>query len=410
MLGTLSFGNVPDLGITNKKKIKVGLVGCGGRGVGAAFQAMEADPDVEITALADIFQDKLDAVQQMLTQKYGDRFRIKKKHVFLGFDAYKKLMATDIDVVLLAAPPNFRPDHLEEAVRRNKHIFCEKPVAVDIPGVHRIQESIKLAKDKKLCLVSGFCFRYVNASRELVKKLNDGAIGDLKQISTFRLGGELTFRPLQSEWSAIESQLRNWYFYQRYSGDLVNEQSIHSIDYMSWIMGEKIPLRVSGIGGRQNRPWDNYGNTFDHFSLEFDYGDGVKGFHFARQQAGTEPRNTVDAIGTRGLAHVTMLQKYEIDGSNPWKFTGTLNNMYQTQHNELIKAVKDKSWIFDGDEVAKSTLLAIWGREATYAGRTISYEEIMSSTKVLGPNSSGYNWETDTDQAEIPRPGHYRFS
>lgn len=409
LVGAHSLGKETAFAGTVSKKIKVGLVGCGGRGTGAAFQAMEADPDVEITALADIFPDQLARVNDLLTQKYKDRINIKEENLFLGFDSYKKLLTTDIDVVLLAAPPNFRPDHLEEAVARGKHIFCEKPVAVDIPGVHRIQESVRLAKEKKLCIVSGFCFRYVNANRELIGRLHQGAVGDIKQISTFRLGGELSYKPRQADWSDLEYQLRNWFYFQRYAGDLVNEQSIHSIDYMSWVFGGRMPQKVSGLGGRQNRPWNQQGNTFDHFALEFDYGDGVKGFHHARQQTGAEPRNTVDVIGTKGWSAVNMLASYEIKGEQPWKFEGRQSNMYQTQHDELFQAIRDNKHIFDGEDMIGSTLLAIWGREATYAGRSISYDEIMDSQKVYGPDSDGYTWEMDIDKADIPKPGHYRF-
>lgn len=410
LVGTYSLRGESLLASADSKKIKVGLVGCGGRGTGAAFQAMEADPDVEITALADVFPDKLTKVNDLLKQKYGERVNIKKENLFIGFDSYKKLMATDVDVVLLAAPPNFRPDHLEEAVARGKHIFCEKPVAVDIPGIHRIQESVRLAKEKKLCIVSGFCFRYINANRELVGKIQQGAIGDVKQISTFRLGGELTYQPRQSEWSDLEYQLRNWFYYQRYAGDLVNEQSIHSIDYMSWLLEGRMPHKVSGTGGRQNRPWNERGNTFDHFALEFDYGDGVKGFHHARQQTGAESRNTVDIIGANGWSTVNMLASYEIKGQQMWRFEGVQSNMYQAQHDELFKAIRANEHLFDGDDMTASTLLAIWGREATYAGRSISYDEIMNSRKIYGPDSDGYNWDMDVDSAEVPKPGHYRFS
>ncbi|GAA4147955.1 Gfo/Idh/MocA family oxidoreductase [Sphingobacterium kyonggiense] len=388
-----------------KKTIKIGLVGCGGRGTGAAFQALNADPDVEIVALADIFQTQLDTALASLKEAHKDRVKVTEKRQYVGFDAYKKLISSDVDVVLLATPPCFRPDQLNFAIQKGKHVFCEKPMAVDIPGVHKVREAVKLAKEKKLNLVSGFCFRYTNPNRELAKQIHGGAIGDIFSISTFRLGGELTEKPRQANWSDLDYQLHNWYYYQRYSGDIIVEQTVHSIDFMSWMLNRGLPKFVSGTGGRQSRPWDKFGNVFDHFAIEFDYGDGVKGFHFGRQQNGTQPRNTVEAVGSKGAMKVGILSSYEIFGQNPWKFAGKTDNMYQTQHNELFAAIRNKQVINDGDFMADSTLLAIWGREAAYAGKIISLDEIENSTKVYGPGIEEYNWEMPVDKALIPRPG-----
>lgn len=390
---------------TIKKKIRVGLIGCGGRGTGAAFQALNADPDVEIVALADIFPDQIETALSALQEAHKDRVKVTEKTKYIGFDAYKKLIGGKVDVVLLAAPPVFRPDHLEEAVKKGKHIFCEKPMAVDIPGVHRVREAVKLAKEKKLNLVSGYCFRYSTPNRELAKQVHAGSIGDIFSISTFRLGGELTEKPKQANWSDLDYQLRNWYYYQRYSGDIIVEQTIHSIDFMSWMLNRGLPKTVSGTGGRQSKPWDKYGNVFDHFAVEFDYGDGVKGFHFGRQQNGTQPRNSVEAIGTKGNLNVSLLSSYQIHGENPWKFSGKMNNMYQTQHDELFAAIKNGETLMDGDFMADSTLLGIWAREAAYSGKIISLEEIQNSEKTYGPTSDGYSWEMELDTARIPRPG-----
>lgn len=397
-----------DLSNTNldfKKKIKVGLVGCGGRGTGAAFQALTADPDVEIVALADIFPAQLETALASLKEAHKERVNVPEKRKYIGFDAYKKLIASDVDVVLLASPPCFRPDHIAEAVSKGRHIFCEKPMAVDVPGVHKVREAVKLAKEKKLNVVSGYCFRYSTPNRELAKLVHAGEIGDIYAISTFRLGGELTEKPRQADWNDLTYQLYNWYYYQRYSGDIIVEQTVHSIDFMNWMLNRGLPKSVSGTGGRQSKPWDKYGNVFDHFAVEFDYGDGLKGFHFGRQQNGTQPRNSVEAIGTKGNMNISVLSSYEIKGANPWKFTGKMNNMYQTQHDELFAAIKNKEIINDGDFMADSTLLAIWAREAAYSGKIISLEEIENSTKTYGPSSDEYSWEMAVDSARIPRPG-----
>ncbi len=397
--------DMPDYSMDAKKKIKVGLIGCGGRGTGAAFQALNADPDVEIVALADIFQAQLDTALASLMEAHKERVKVSDKRKYIGFDAYQKLINSDVDVVLLATPPCFRPDHLAAAVKKGKHVFCEKPMAVDIPGVHKVREAVQLAKDKKLNIVSGFCFRYTNPNRELAKLIHGGAIGDIYSISTFRLGGELTEKVRQPQWDDLTYQLYNWFYYQRYSGDIIVEQTVHSIDFMNWMLNRGLPKTVSGTGGRQSRPWDKYGNVFDHFAIEFDYGDGVKGYHFGRQQNGTQSRNSVEAIGTKGAMNVSVLSKYEITGQNPWKFAGKTDNMYQTQHNELFAAIKNKQVINDGDFMADSTLLGIWAREAAYSGKIISLEEIQNSTKVYGPSADEYSWKMEIDKALIPRPG-----
>jgi len=395
--------------VSKNKIIKVGLIGCGGRGTGAVFQALDADPDVVVTALADVFEDNLQNTLSALKEKYGKRVEVSEKNCFLGFDAYEKLIKSKkVDVVLLCTPPNFRPAHFALAVKEGKHVFCEKPVAVDVPGVHQVEEALQLAKQKKLCVVSGFCFRYSFPNREVVSRIRNGAVGDIKAISTFRHGGELTYRDRVPEWNDLAYQLRNWFYYQRYSGDMIVEQTIHSIDFMSWILDNVLPTSVTATGGRQSRPWNALGNVFDHFAVEYVYQEGFRAFHFGRQQNGTTPRNTVEVMGTKGYADVALNSSYEIFGEQPWRNTERLNNMYQTQHDELFKAIREKKMLID-DFMAKSTLLAIWGRVSAYSGRTISYDEIIHSKELLGPPVEDYHWDMSIDGLPIARPGHYTF-
>lgn len=407
-LGSIPFISLAEqLGISNT--IKVGLVGCGGRGTGAVVQSLVADPNVVITALADVFQDQIDQALLILNKKDAKRVDVPKDRQFVGFEGYKSLVDSGVDVVLLCSPPNFRPDHLEYAVQAGKHVFCEKPVAVDIPGLKRVMESVRISKEKKLNLVSGFCFRYSEPNRELMKRVHDGAVGDIKSITTFRYGGELTLKERKNTWTDFEYQLRNWYYFQRYASDLIVEQSIHSVDYMNWIMGNKLPKAVSATGGRQSRSWEAFGNTFDHFAVEYDYGDGVKGMHFSRQQNGTESRNSVEVNGTEGFVDVNIMKNYNIHGVNAFEYNGKINNMYQTQHDELVAAILKGQMINDGDFMVNSTLLAIWGKIAAYTGKRISYEEIMDSKEALGPNSEGYNWSMSPDIIPIAQPGLKSF-
>ncbi len=392
------------------KAIRVGLLGCGGRGTGAIFQALDADPDVQVTALADVFEDNLANTLASLKEKYGARIKVDEKTSFLGFDAYERLIKSNVDVVLLCTPPNFRPAHLTLAIQEGKHVFCEKPVAIDVPGLHQVEAAVKLAKEKKLCLVSGFCFRYSFPNRELISRVHAGAIGDIKSISTFRHGGELSYKERQPSWSDMAYQLRNWYYYQRYSGDMIVEQTIHSLDYMSWILNDELPKKVTATGGRQSRPWNKFGNVYDHFTVEYEYNNGFRGFHFGRQQNGTTPRNTVEAMGTKGYVDVALNSNYEIIGEQPWKNKARLNNMYQTQHDELFKAIRKGVAVNDGDFMVKSTLLAIWGRLSAYSGKSIGYEEVINLQGRLGPDVEDYHWDMKIDELTIARPGSYKLT
>lgn len=408
VLGSIPFISLANpFGISNT--IKVGLVGCGGRGTGAIVQSLVADPNVVVTALADTFQDQIDQTLLILNKKDAKRVDVPKERQFVGFEGYRALIDSGVDVVLLCSPPNFRPDHLEYAVSAGKHVFCEKPVAVDIPGLKRVMESVRISKEKKLNLVSGFCFRYSEPNREIMRRVQAGAVGDIKSVTTFRYGGELTLKERKNTWTDFEYQLRNWYYFQRYASDLIVEQSIHSVDYMNWIMGNKLPKAVSATGGRQSRPWEAVGNTFDHFAVEYDYGEGVKGMHFSRQQNGTESRNSVEVNGTQGFVDVNIMKNYNIHGNKSFEYTGNINNMYQTQHDELMAAISSGGTVNDGDFMVNSTLLAIWGKIAAYTGRRISYGQIMDSKEELGPHSDGYNWSMSPDVTPIAQPGFKSF-
>lgn len=393
-----------------KSTIKVGLIGCGGRGTGAAAQAMAADPDVELTAMGDVFPDRLDKSYASLEKVNPKQLKVSKKNKFIGFDAYQKVIDSGVDVVLLTAPPGFRPLHFEAAVNANKHIFCEKPVAVDAPGVRKIIELSKKAKQKNLSVVSGFCFRYDNSNRATFGKVLQGDVGDIKTVSTFRNGGEVWFFPREADWNEMTYQMRNWYYYNWLSGDFIVEQAVHSLDMMSWAMDDVMPLQAMGTGGRQVRVDPKYGNIYDHFAVEYEYEDGAKGYHFTRQQAGTANRNSVDVMGTTGNAIVNIGSQYEIKGQNPWSYNGPRNNMYQTQHDELFASIRNGKPINDGDFMANSTLLAIWGRMVGYTGQRITYEEALNSPKTLGPDVASYDWDLKIDMPPVAIPGVTKIS
>ncbi|WP_316812457.1 Gfo/Idh/MocA family oxidoreductase [Pedobacter heparinus] len=387
------------------KTLKVGLIGCGGRGTGAAMQALNADPDVIITAMGDIFEDRLEGAYEALNTVDAKRVKVDKKRKFIGFDAYQKVIDSGVDVVLLATPPAFRPDQLTAAIAAGKHVFCEKPVAVDAPGIRKVLAAAKAAAEKNLSLVSGFCFRYDLPSRGVFSRVLNGDVGSIKTVSTFRNGAGNWSNPRQPEWTDLTYKLRNWHYQNWLSGDFIVEQAVHSLDMMSWAMGDQMPVKATATGGRQVRVEEIYGNIYDHFAVEFEYANGAKGFHFCRQQEGTSNRNTVDVLGTDGSAFVNVGMQYEISGKNTWKYDGPKKNMYQVQHNELFAGIRNGKPINDGEWMAKSTLLAIWGRMAAYSGQTISYEGALNSNVVLGPKIEDYNWDLKWDNQPVALPG-----
>ncbi len=403
---TDAFGTMIPL---KESKLKVGLIGCGGRGTGAAVQAMNADPNVVITAMGDVFEDRLEEAYTALVKVAGDKVKVDKENKFIGFDAYQKVIDSGVDVVLLTTPPGFRPDHLTAAVNAGKHVFCEKPVAVDAPGVRKVIAAAKIAQNKNLSLVSGFCFRYDFPNRATFSRILNGDIGKINTVSTFRNGGELWYFPRQEDWTEMTYQMRNWYYYNWLSGDFIVEQSVHSLDMMSWIMGDVMPIRAIGTGGRQVRTDKKYGNIFDHFAVEFEYENGAKGYHFTRQQSATSNRNSVDAMGNQGNASINIGSKYEINGKEKWKYEGEKNNMYQTQHDELFAAIRSGKPINDGEIMANSTMLAIWARMVGYTGQTITWDQAINSTQSLGPNIEDYHWDLAWKMPPIAVPGQTKF-
>lgn len=395
-------------GMTPKqnKVLKVGLIGCGGRGTGAAFQALNADPDVELIAMGDVFEDHLEEALSTLKEEIPEKVKVDEAHKFIGFDAYQKVIDSGVDVVLLATPPCFRPDHLEAAINAGKHVFSEKPVAVDAPGVRKVLDAAKKAKEKNLSIVSGFCYRYDNINRAAYKRIHAGGVGEIHTVITKRFGGELWSKPRKEGWTDMEYQLRNWLYYDWLSGDFITEQAVHSLDLMAWALGDRIPVKAIGTGGRQKRVDPIYGNVYDHFAIEYEYEDGVKGIHFCRQQSGTQGRNTVDVYGEEGHAFVRPASSAEISGKlMNWKFDGDHDNMYQIEHNELFSAIRRNQPLNDGIWMAHSTMLAILGRMVGYSGQEITWEEALASDVHLGPRFEDYAWDVKWPMTDVPVPG-----
>ena len=404
---TLAFNLVnphPAAAWQNSETLRVGLVGCGGRGTGAASQALKADDNVMLVAVADIFEDRMKTSLESLTKAHGDKVQVDEEHKFIGFDAYQKLIDADVDVVLLATPPGFRPDHLMAAVNAKKHVFAEKPVAVDTPGVRKVMEAAKKAKENGTSLMSGLCWRYHEPKREVFSKVLDGAIGDVTSVYNTYNTGTLWHKDRQPEWTEMEYQLRNWLYFNWLSGDHIAEQAVHSLDMMSWALGDKPPVSAMGTGGRQVRTDDKYGHVYDHFAIVYDYGDGIHGYHFSRQQFNCAKSYAVEMQGTKGRAIADCIRdRHEVQASEKWRYRGDGNDMYQTEHDELFAAIRNGEPVNDGDFVSQSTMLAIMGRMAAYTGQVITWEDAMNSQETLGPEK--YNWDLVYEAPQVPLPG-----
>ncbi|MHC4895141.1 MAG: Gfo/Idh/MocA family protein, partial [Planctomycetota bacterium] len=400
--------------------LKVGIVGCGGRGTGAAWQAMHAENgSVVLHAMGDLFEDRLEGsastLEQMLAEEGNEaRMDVPSERRFTGFDAYQKVMDAGIDVVLLTTPPGFRPAHLEHAVRKGLHIFCEKPVAVDVPGALRAARASLEAQAKGLSLVSGFCWRYNLRHRAFFERLHAGAIGDIQAVYTNYYTGPLGSRERQPEWTDVEWQLRNWHHFRWISGDHIVEQACHSIDKQSWAFKDEAPRRAIALGGCQTRTGTEKGNTWDNFGVVYEYGDNARAFMMARQWPNSYGENNdyfYGSLGTATIENWTPLHRIQGPGSWTWEYEGEGNDMYQQEHDELFASIRAGEPISDGQWMTRSTLLALMGREAAYSGRAVEWEELLT----LGAPEAPVGMDTGILQmgslayAPEPVPGRYEL-
>lgn len=377
--------------------LKVGLIGCGGRGTGAAMQAMMADSDSVMWAMGDAFEEPIgvslgnvsNAVKEHDEADVARKIQVDDSRKFVGFDAYKKVMASGVDVVILTTPPVFRPAHLRHAIESGKHVFCEKPVAVDGPGVRSVLETAKLAKEKNVSLMSGFCWRYQNQVREAFAHVEKGDIGDVRAVhSTYNTTGWIEPKPRQPGWDDTTWQLRNWHYFTPLSGDHIVEQAIHAIDWIAWAHNDVPPTQCTAVGGRMTRPnIPETGNVYDNFGVTYEYEDGSRGFHMCRHWPNTASDNSGYMMGSTGyLRLVPWTGQHEIIGANPWKCTSPGNDMYQQEHDELFAAIRTGNRIDDGQRMAYTTLMAIMGRMAAYTGQNVTWQAAMESTEDLNPD------------------------
>ncbi|MFB0551841.1 MAG: Gfo/Idh/MocA family protein [Phycisphaerae bacterium] len=393
--------------VAGSDAIRVGLVGCGGRGTGAATQVLNADRGARLVAMSDAFHDRLQTSLSSMKQQEDirDRVLVDSDHQFTGFDGYQRVIASDVDVVLLTAPPHFRPMHLKACIEAGKHVFAEKPVAVDAPGVRSVLETTELAKEKNLCIVSGLNGRYSPVLQEIVGRVQDGAVGKIVALHAARYGGGVWVRPRKPGMTDMQYQMRNWYYFTWLSGDFNVEQFVHQLDRIAWIMKDQYPFRCYSTGGRQARTSPDHGHIFDHFSSVFEYPQGVRVFTTTRHQRGCTSESQAIVMGTRGIAD---LQAGTITGENPWQAARSERiNSHQLEQDAFLAALRAGKVINNGDYMAKSTLMAIMSRMSAYTGRSLTWDQVLNSKEDLSP--SGYTWDAEPPQAEVAVPGVTKF-
>ncbi len=396
-------------GAGNNDRLKVGLIGCGGRGTGAAAQALGADDRVELAAMGDLFEERLQQSLAALRRRWPQKVKVTADRCFLGFDAYQKVIDADVDVVLLATPPGFRPAHLKAAVEAGRHAFVEITAAVDAPGVRSVLESAKLAGRKNLGILSGFCWRYNYRHRGALEQIRDGAIGEIRAVYATYLRGDLSHKYVGQRpagMSDLEWQIRDWYNYTWLSGDVtILLSGGHSVDKMSWWLGDVMPVKAVAVG---SRVYPSDGNTFDNCYVAYEYASGIRGFLGCRSQRGCYNENADYIVGTDGICTIGRGPVPVIEGQSSWRYAGVMNNMYQTEHDEFFASIRAGRPINDGIRMAHTTLMAIMGRMAAYTGQEISWEQALRSGESLGPEK--LDWSTKIDLPPVATPGTTKFS
>jgi predicted dehydrogenase len=362
--------------------IKIGLVGCGGRGSGAAANAMNAGPDVRLIAMADLFDDKIKSSREELRKAKPDQVAVDDEHCFVGFDGCKNVIASGVDVVLIATASAFHPQYLKAAIDAGKHAFAEKPHGIDPPGIRSVLESCEQAKKKNLSVVSGLCWRYHTGVQETMKRILDGAIGEIIAIQETYMRSPYRLVERRPEWSEIEYQFRNWYHFNWLSGDDIAQSLVHSMDKAAWAMKDEPPVKVFGQGGRSSSMGSVFGNVFDHHALVYEYANGAKMFAFGRAQNGCHDEVSDYILGTKGSAN---LLKFRIEGEKAWRYEGPESNMYDLEHVALFDAIRSGKPINNGIYAARSSMLAVIGEMSCYSGREITWEDAMKSNYQVCP-------------------------
>jgi predicted dehydrogenase len=390
--------------------LKIGIVGFGNRGTGAVVQALRAHPGNVLHAAGDAFTERLEfglanAADAIAESQGAGRIDVPPERRFVGLSTIDQVLATGVNAVLLASPPGFRPAEIEKAVNAGVHVFAEKPIATDAPGVRRVHAACELAKQKGLSIVSGLVYRYHQGRRALLERLHNGAIGEVVAIQGNYLSGPLWHFPVDPKWPALKAQIVNWVYWPWLSGDLIAEQHVHTLDMMAWIKGDEYPVAAASLGGRQSRTDPKFGTVFDHFATAYEWDDGSRGFSYCRQQENCWKDVNEYVFGTKGRVNVF---QHQIMGENAWRFEGRVRDPYQVEHDEMFAAIHAGKRIDNGDYMCKSTMMALMGRMAAYTGQRVTWEQAWNSSEVLMPQE--LDWGDEPPASEVARPGITKFS
>jgi len=400
--------------VSGSDRIRVGLIGCGGRGTGAGIiDCAQSSKGIELVAMGDLFQDHIDKAPEQIKQNLQKRelpvneiYRVTPETTFVGFDAYQKVIASDVDMVILTTPPNFRPVHLRAAVEAGKHVFMEKPVAVDPAGVRSVLDSSAMAEQKGLTLVAGTQLRRLESYRETIRRIHDGAIGEIVGGQCVRCGSAMrswreSERLRTMAWTDMEYQIRRWLFWTWLSGDFIVEMHVHNLDIMNWTL-QSHPVQCMGVGGRQARTGREYGNVYDHFSVEYLYPNDVRLEYIGTQVDRFTSRNDQRVSGTKGSAYMYAGNGI-IKGENPYQFEGSPPNPAVLEYAEMIDSIRNGKAINEGRQIAESTLTAIMGRMSAYTGRALKWDWAMTASKLdLSPAKMEFG---DLPEMPVAVPG-----
>jgi predicted dehydrogenase len=394
--------------------LKIGLIGCGGRGSGAAGQALSTEGPVQLVAVADAFEDNAKHGLSGLKKAHGDKVQVKDEAIFAGFDAYKKLIDFGVDVCVIATPPGFRPIHFEYAVQQGKHVFMEKPVSTDAPGVRRVLAAAQEAKKKNLKVAVGLQRHHQAEYIDTIKRIQDGDLGQLILLRAYWNGDRPWVRPraklkeAKPDLTEMEYQMRNWYYFNWLCGDHINEQHIHNLDVINWVMNGH-PVSAQGVGGRQVYGGPDQGEIFDHHMIEFTYADGTKMLSECRHQPKCWNQVAEFAHGTKGSCNIGGGQMDFYDGKK-WKSAAKGKNPYQQEHDDFFAAIRQDKPYSEAEYGAHSTLTAILGRSATYSGEIVTWDDLLNKGFNIMPKDFDFHAQPPTLPDEnglyaVPKPG-----
>ena len=386
-------------------EIKIGLIGCGGRGTGATVQALNTSGGgLKLVAMGDAFSDRLQGAYRSINGQHKDKVDVPKERQFIGFDAYKNVLESDIDLVILATPPGFRPLHFEAAVNAGKHVFMEKPVCVDGAGARKVIENAKKAKEKSLAVQVGLQRRHEERYRECIKRLQDGAIGDVLASRVYWNGGGVWVRPRQEGQTEMEYQMRNWYYFNWLCGDHIVEQHIHNLDVINWLQ-DSFPVEAVGMGGREVRKGVDHGQIYDHHSVEYTYANGHKMFSQCRHIQGCWNSVSEHVHGANGSGDCSG-KLFDADGKMTWDFGRGGGGGHQEEHHHLFADLRAGRLPNEAYYGAMSSMTSVLGRLATYSGKKVSMEDALNSDVIVSPVEKFTSYE-DTPPVVPDENGHY---